>query len=80
MAGGDDWGEGCLSHMYLSHMWRCDIHRNSSTAQIYDMYFQGLVSEISNPGEEQSFVTRVDADDPGIVMDSPKDGAVTVVG
>lgn len=55
------------------------------TAQIYDMYFQGLESsEISTPGEDyydtQFFVTRVDADDPGIVMDSPKDGAVTVVG
>lgn len=50
------------------------------TSQIYDMYFQGLASETSNPGEEQSFVTRVGADDPGIVMDSPKDGAVTVVG
>lgn len=55
------------------------------TAQIYDMYFQGLESsEIDTPGEDeyysQFFVTRVDADDPGIVMDSPEDGVVTVVG
>lgn len=50
------------------------------TSQIYDMNFQGLASEISNPVEEQSFVTRVNVDDPGIVTDRPKDGAVTVVG
>lgn len=55
------------------------------TSQIYDMYFQGLESSHNTTPDEEEYdtkflITRVDADDPGIVMDSPKDGAVTVVG
>ncbi|MFR0558196.1 hypothetical protein ACLUWO_04840 [Pseudoscardovia radai] len=72
--GGDNIADEARGGMPLTH-----------TSQIYDMYFQGLESSANTTYGEEEYdtkflITRVDADDPGIVMDSPKDGAVTVVG